>query len=120
MALSGNNMTLNWATAQLNAFEPLQYPEDSTTLVFLNPDAILTLTMDASNITMAIVTEQSNRTTQLLGFFGRKISPVERKYTTFNRELLAIQLSTRNFTHLLDGTSFDILMDRQPLVHASL
>jgi transposase InsO family protein len=53
-----------------------------------------------------------------LGFFSQKLSPAETRYSTFDRELLAIYSSILHFRHLLEGRSFIIFTDHLPLVGA--
>jgi len=53
-----------------------------------------------------------------LGFFSRKLRPPEVKYSTFDRELLAVHLAIRHFRYMLEGTPFTIYTDHKPLVAA--
>ena len=53
-----------------------------------------------------------------LAFFSRKLSHAELKYSAFNRELLAIYLSTKHFRYFLEGRRFAIYMDHLPLTTA--
>ena len=77
--------------------------------------AELTLTTDASDIAMGAVLAQGPRK-KPLGFFSRKFSAVQQKYSTFDRELLAIKEAIAFFRHLVEGRSFKIFTDHKPLV----
>jgi len=53
-----------------------------------------------------------------LGFFSRKLSAVEVKYATFDRELLAAHDTIRHFRELLEARPFQLWTDHKPLVAA--
>ena len=53
-----------------------------------------------------------------VAFFSRKLSNAERKYSTFDRELLAIFLAVKHFRHLIEGLQFTIFTDHRPLTFA--
>ncbi|ROT60880.1 putative uncharacterized protein K02A2.6-like [Penaeus vannamei] len=75
------------------------------------PSIPLTLTTDASSIAVGAVVEQTIRgKTHPLFFFSRKLRQAEVRYSTFDRELLAVYLAV--------SSAFTILTDHQPLVHA--
>ena len=43
---------------------------------------------------------------------------MERQYSTFNRELLAVYLSIKHFQYFLKGRIFHVIMDHKPLTFA--
>ena len=51
-------------------------------------------------------------------FFSHALTKAEQKYSTFDRELLAVFLAIKNFRHFLEGRKFIIFTDHKPLVHA--
>ena len=53
-----------------------------------------------------------------LGFFSKKLSPAEQKYSAFDKELLAIYLAIRHFRPHLDGRHFPVFTDHKPLCGA--
>ena len=53
-----------------------------------------------------------------LGFFSRKLSETESRYSTFDRELLAVFAAITHFNHFCEGRSFQLWTDHQPLVAA--
>ncbi|ROT64517.1 hypothetical protein C7M84_017545 [Penaeus vannamei] len=115
-SLAGKPKKLEWGPEQQKAFETTKIAlASATTLTF----PTLTLTTDASSIAVGAVVEQTIRgKTHPLGFFSRKLRQAEVRYSTFDRELLAVYLAVRHFKHLLEGSAFTILTDHQPLVHA--
>ena len=46
------------------------------------------------------------------------MKPAETRYSSFDRELLAVYLTIRHFRHFLEGRQFHILMDHKPLTLA--
>ena len=79
------------------------------------------LTMDASDYAMGAVREQwVGGPWQPLTFFSRKLCDNERKYSAFDRELLALFLATRHFRFrfLLEGRWFTAFVDHKPLSFA--
>ena len=118
--LKGKPKKLKWDEQQQQAFKLTKDAlSRATTLAYQDPRAPLRLTTDASNIACGAVLEQMvNGEPQPLAFFSKKLKPPETRYSTFDRELLAVYLSVRHFRYLLEGTSFDIMTDHQPLVHA--
>ncbi len=46
------------------------------------------------------------------------MSSAEVRYSTFDRELLAVYLATKHFRRLLEGRSFHVLIDHKPLTFA--
>lgn len=55
---------------------------------------------------------------QPLASFSIKLNIVQRKYSAFSRELLAIYVSVRHFRHLLGSRGFIIFTDHKPLIYA--
>ena len=53
-----------------------------------------------------------------VAFFSKKLKPAETKYSTFNRELLAVYLAIKWFRHFVEGCQFSITTDHKPLTFA--
>ena len=53
-----------------------------------------------------------------ISFFSRKMTPAETRYSTFNRELLAVYLAIKHFHHFLEGRHFHVLTDHKTLTFA--
>ena len=83
------------------------------------PGAPISLTTDASDYAIGAVHEQlANGVWQPLAFFSRQLCPNERKYSTFNLELLGLYLAVHHFRFLLEGCPFAVFVDNKPLVFA--
>lgn len=54
----------------------------------------------------------------LLGFFSKKLSPAQTRYSTCDCELSAIEEAIKYFWHFLEGREFFVFMDHKPLIYA--
>ncbi|BHF77222.1 hypothetical protein SprV_0502032600 [Sparganum proliferum] len=118
--LSGSKRTFELTPAALTSFEQVKaLLADATLLTHFHADAPISLMVDASNVAVGAVLQQSlPDSTAPLAFFSKKLSKVETRYSTFGRELLAAYLAVRNFRHLLEGREFTIFTDHKPLTFA--
>lgn len=93
----------------------------ATLLVHPQGDVMYSITTDASNIAVAAVLQQRvDNIWQPLSFFSRKLSPAERKYSAFDRELLGIYAAIKHFRYCVEGRQFIVFTDHKPLTHALL
>ena len=53
-----------------------------------------------------------------LAFFSRKLSDAEKKYSAFDRELLASYSAVKHFRHFLEGRPFTLYTDHKSLTFA--
>ena len=53
-----------------------------------------------------------------LAFYSRKLTGAETRYSTFDRELVAIVAAIRHFRFLLEGRSFAVWTDHKPLTYS--
>ena len=51
-----------------------------------------------------------------LAYFSRTLTDTEKRYSTFDREFLAIYLSVKHFKYMLDGSPIIIETDHKPLI----
>lgn len=109
-----------WTSITSSAFDQMRHQLAQATLL-AHPvhSADLRLTTDASSSAVGAVLEQSvNDSWQPLGFFSRKLSPAQQKYSTYDRELTAIYEAIKYFRPWLEARDFAIRTDHKPLVHA--
>src|SRR5450830_283200 len=98
------------AKAALAACSSLTHPR---------PDAVLSLSVDASDSHVGGVLQQlDSGSWRPLAFFSKKLSSAEEKYSTFDRELLAAYSAIRHFRYILEGRAFRLYTDHKPLVAA--
>ena len=119
-ALTGKPKTLTSTSSHAAAFDKAKRAlSDAAYLSFPTPGIPLVLSTDTSDIAIDAVLEQVlHGAKQPLVFFSRKLSPTESRYSTFDRELLAVYTAVRHFRHLIEGSSFTIQTDHLPLIHA--
>ena len=89
---------------------------NATLLTHPRPDAQTSLTVDASDLAIGAVLQQFVDGAWVpLAFFSQKLRPPERKYSAFDRELLALYLGIRHFRYFLEGRQFVAFTDHKPL-----
>ena len=97
---------------------------NATLLAHPDPRLPVQLVTDASDVAVGAALQQvliddaGNTTSIPIAFFSRKLRPAERKYSAFDKELLAAYLSVKHFKHWLDGTNFTLRTDHRPLTAA--
>ena len=119
-ATPSNSRTLQWTTETATAFEDIKKAlANATLLVHPKPDAPINIMTDASDIAIGAVFQQHlDGKWCPLTYFSRKLTPAEQRYSTFDRELLAVYCSIRHFRHFLEGREFYVLTDHKPLTHS--
>lgn len=79
----------------------------------------ISLMCDASNTCVGAVLQQNNgEQWKPLGFFSKKLNDAQRKYSTYDRELLAIYLAIRHFRKMFEGKEIVVYTDHKPLKFA--
>ena len=118
--MAPNNRELQWTNDATAAFQEIKDAlANATLLVHPQPEAPINIMTDASDITIGAVLQQ-----YLVGqwcplsYFSRKLSPTEQRYSTFNRELLAVYCAIHHFRHYLEAREFHVLTDHKPLTHS--
>ena len=114
------NQTLTWTDeAQVSFNATKEALAKASLLSYPKTDAPTCLITDASDTAIGAVLQQYNNDSWCpISFFSRKLTPTETRYSTFDRELLAIYQSIRHFRHLLEGRTFHVLTDHKPLIYA--
>lgn len=103
--------------------EAFQQCKDSlsqaTLLAHPAPSAELAIATDASDLGIgAVLQQRSNDVWQPLGFFSHKLSSAQKKYSPYDRELLAIYEAIKYFRHMVEARNFAIHTDHKPLTFA--
>ncbi|KMQ86388.1 gag-pol polyprotein [Lasius niger] len=112
---------IDWTDSSRAAFaQSKQELANAALLAHPSPNAVLALHTDASDFSIGSALHQvdSNNVLQPLAFFSRKLSPAEKNYCAYDRELLAAYASIRNFRHMLEGREFILYTDHEPLTFA--
>ena len=115
--LSSRGKELQLSPVAAKAFSTIkQSLAEATLLSYPQPNATIAIITDASDIAVGAVLQQHVRDTwQPIAYFSRKLKPSETRYSTFDRELLAIFLAIKHFQHYVEGQQFHILTDHKPL-----
>ena len=118
--IQGKKNLIEWTDEAKKAFAKSKTAlAESTMLIHPKGNAAASLTVDASDEAVGAVYEQYiGDSWKPIAFFSKKLSNAERKYSAFDRELLAIYLSFRHFRHLVEGRKFHIFTDHKPLTSA--
>lgn len=113
---------VQWTAELESAFETCKKSlAQATLLAHPQPNVELTLTTDASDTAIGAVLHQIvAEQTQPLAFFSKKLSAAQKKYSPYDRELLAIYAAIRHFRHMLEGRHFTVFTDHKPLIYALL
>ena len=89
---------------------------DTTTLAFPVLIAPTQLVTDASDTAVGAIIQQTVAgVTQPVAFLSKSLTSAQKKWSTFDRELLAIFLAMKHFKHFLGGHPFTICTDHKPL-----
>ena len=88
----------------------------ATLLAHPKPHAPSRIMTDASDCAVgAVLKQQMEESWQSIAFFSKKWQPAETRYSTFDRELLAIYLAIKHFRPFIEGREFFTLTDHKPL-----
>lgn len=110
-----------WNETSEGAFEIVKNELiNAALLVHPNEKAQVRLVTDASDAGIGAAVEQRNSKNvwEPLAFFSRKLSPTQQKYSTYDRELLAIHEAVKYFQYFLESRQFKIITDHKPLIYA--
>lgn len=92
---------------------------EATLLVHPDTHAELNILTDASDTAIgAVLQQRSNGKWQPLAFFSKKLSPSQKKYSPYDRELLAIYEAIRYFRFMVEARVFYVTTDHKPLTFA--
>lgn len=118
--LSGKSKDITWTPEAEQAFVSTKTAIAETTLLhYHQADAPLSVQTDASDKAIgAVLQQQVNGKWQPLAFFSRALKPPQQRYSTFDRELLAVVKAIKFFQYMLEGRPFTVFTDHRPLTTA--
>jgi RNase H-like domain found in reverse transcriptase/Integrase zinc binding domain len=83
------------------------------------PHAQLALVTDTSDSHVGGVLQQREGAAwRPLSYFSQKLTPAQRRYSTFDRELTAVFSTLRHFRFMLEGRQFHVMTDHKLVVAA--
>lgn len=111
---------ITWNDEATQAFEACKASiKNAALLAHPSHDATLAIFTDASDVAAGAVLQQYvNNAWQPLGYFSKKFSDAQKKYSTYDRELLAIYMSMKHFRKIFEGRKLIIYTDHKPLTFA--
>lgn len=116
-----DNSTIEWNEITEEAFR--QCKESLKKAIALSPpshDVPLSLMTDASQSCVGAVLQQHiNNRWKPIAFFSKSLSETQQKYSTYDRELLAIYMAIRHFQEYCEGQELIIYTDHKPLTYTS-
>ena len=115
-----SDRALVWTPTAEAAFKEVKDTlSNATLLVHPQSDAPTCIITDASDTAVGAVLQQRiDSVWSPLSYFSRKLTPAETRYSTFDRELLAVYLAIKHFRHSIEGRRFFIITDHKPLTFA--
>ncbi|RVE42939.1 hypothetical protein evm_012417 [Chilo suppressalis] len=111
---------IEWNVESLEAFEQCQKSlSNASMLSYPEPQSKLALMCDASNTGVGAVLQQKVANDwKPLGYFSKGLTNTQKKYSTYDRELLAIYLGITHFRNIIEGRNLTIFTDHKPLTFA--
>jgi len=122
-SLLKKNTKFNWSSEVQIAFDNIKSMFSSAPiLAYPNRDLPFMVETDSSNFAIGAVLSQKlpkDNKVHPIAFFSRSLTPAERNYPIYDKELLAIVESLEHWRHLLKGTSipFIIFSDHRNLLY---
>lgn len=114
------NCLIKWSSEMEKAF--MQTKEDLKKAALLchpKPNSQIVIHSDASDHAIGgSVNQLYQSNLQPLGFFSRKLTPTEKRYSTYDRELLALYSTIKYFNYMLEGQNPICYTDHKPLTFA--
>ena len=104
-----------WTDKQQKAFEAIKQTISKDTLLsYPNFNEEFIIHTDASDYQLGAVISQNNKP---IAFYSRKLSPAQTRYTTTERELLAIVETLKEFRNILLGHKITVYTDHENLTY---
>ena len=111
---------LIWSDESSAAFNDIKHAlANASLLTHPKLNAPTSIMSDASDKAVGAVLQQLiGSEWRPISYFSRKLRPPETRYSTFDRELLAVYLAIKHFRHFVEGREFFVLTDHKPLTYA--
>ncbi|GBN20671.1 Retrovirus-related Pol polyprotein from transposon 297 [Araneus ventricosus] len=112
-AKKNDKTPITWTNEAKNAFEKCKHDlAEATVLYHPSVNATLAIVVDASdNAVGAALQQQVTTDWQPLAFYSKSLSPAQRRYSAYDRELLAAYMAIKYFRHMIEGRSFILFTD---------
>ena len=119
-ATKDDKVQLQWDDDATAAFSAIKEALASATLLFHpKQDAPTSIMTDTSSFAVGAVLQQYIEHQWCpIAYFSKKLKPSEIKYSTFDRELLAVYLAIKHFRYFVEGREFQVFTDHKPLTYS--
>ena len=118
-ALAGNPVNLEWSNDLEDAFNTAKEAlAQATMLVHSHAECSTAPTVDASEAAIYTVLKQDLGSWKPVAFFSRKLRPAGKRYSAFDRKLLAMCLAILHFRYFLEGRTFTLFKDHKQMTFA--
>lgn len=109
-----------WTDTANEAFQDCkQQLVNATCLSHPSTTAQVLLYVDASDTAVgAVLHQHENGQVKPLGFYSKKLTGAQLKYSTYDRELTSIYQGIKHFRYMLEGRQFAIYTYHKPLIFA--
>ena len=117
--LTSTGKSWKWGTKEEEAFEQIKkLLTNAPVMAYFAKDAKTRLVTDASPVGLGAVLEQQQEdgSYRPVYYASRKLSNVEKRYSQFEREALAVRWACQKFYLYLYGIEFELRTDHKPLV----
>ena len=113
---------LKWSVEAVSAFLKIKQKLSNAILLTIpTPNAETAIFVDASVSGCGAVLQQRPEKSDAwkpLSFYSHSFSLTQSRYSTFDRELLAIYLAIKHFRYFIEGRTFPVFTDHAPLCKA--
>lgn len=118
--VKNDKSVIKWSEEEKQAFDRCkQELANAALLSYPRENAPTLICVDASDYAMGGVLQQFvNGEWKPLGFYSKKLSPTQNKYSAYDRELLAVYSTLKHFQYFLEGRQFCIFTDHKPITYA--
>ena len=111
--------TILWDEQAEEAFEICKKKlSEVALLAFPDDEADLRLVTDASVMAMGALEQLEKGIWKPLAFFPRKFTPAQSKYSTYDKELMAIVETVKHFLYYSEGRPFEVCTDHKPIIYS--
>lgn len=109
---------ITWNESTILAFEKCKFEmKNAALLAHPCTSAKLCLFVDASNFRVgASLNQLKNDNYEPLGYYSKRMTDTQKKYSAYDRELLAIYQAIKHFRTSIEGRDFIIYTDHKPLL----
>ena len=119
-SVKNSKRNIQWNNNAMTAFTTVKESFAQAPLLF-HPklDTATNIMTDVSHVAVeAVLQLYINKQWHPIAFFSKKLTPAKTRYSTFDRELLAISLAIKHFRHFIEGPQFHVITDHKPLTFA--